>query len=62
MIDAVNKHLTVEFPIHDLDRLRKLEAEWRASAVCSEWTGQVAALDGVHFPMLCPSSQDVDDP
>jgi hypothetical protein len=62
VVAAVNKKLPMDFPIDDVGKLRKLEAEWRARARCSEWYGQVGALDGVHFPMLAPSKKDVDDP
>lgn len=62
VVDAINKRLTVEFPLDDVNKLRKLEGEWRAQALCPGWKGQVAALDGVLFPMLCPSAEDVEDP
>ena len=62
VVHAVNCRLAVEFPIDDPAKLSKLEAEWRAKARCPGWRGQVAALDGVHFPILAPSSTDVDNP
>jgi hypothetical protein len=62
VVDAVNKHLPMEFPIDDVDKLRKLEAEWRSRAKCPDWVGQVSSLDGVHFPIRAPSASDVKDP
>lgn len=61
-VDAINRRLVVEFPIDDPHKLRVLEAEWRSKAMCAEWRGQVAAVDGVHFPMVAPSSNVVPDP
>ena len=62
VIDAINRHLKIEFPIDDVEKLSVLEAEWRSRASCPEWSGQVAALDGVHFAVLGPSAADVIDP
>ena len=62
VVDAVNKRLSMEFPLHDVAKLKKLEAEWRAKARCPGWVGQVGALDGVHFPIRAPSHKDVPDP
>ena len=62
VVDAVNRRLNVEFPMDDVAKLKVLEAEWAAKARCKTWRGQVAAVDGVFFPMLAPSSKDVHDP
>lgn len=62
VVDAVNKHFTIEFPIDDVEKLKVLEAEWATKSRCKGWRGQVAAVDGVHFGMLAPTSDDCDDP
>lgn len=48
--------LQAEFPMRDTDKLRVLEAEFRAKSVGGVWTGQVLAVDGVHFEQLNPGS------
>ena len=62
VVDAVNKHLKVEFPIDDVQKLQVLEAEFRAASRGGIWEGQVGAVDGVHFGMRAPSLKDVPDP
>lgn len=62
VVDAINNRFSVEFPIDDEEKLRVLEAEFRARARCPGWIGQVGALDGVHFAMKAPTANDVDDP
>ena len=61
VVDSVNRRLTWEFPIDDPEKLATLEAEFRSRSYGGIWEGQVAALDGVHFPMICPSDTDVPD-
>ncbi|MGB1592517.1 MAG: transposase family protein, partial [Promethearchaeia archaeon] len=62
VVDAINRHLNVEFPINDRAKLATLEAEFRAKSVGGIWEGQVGALDGVFFPMQAPSNKDVSNP
>mmetsp|Transcript_538 Transcript_538/g.1476 ORF Transcript_538/g.1476 Transcript_538/m.1476 type:complete len:240 (+) Transcript_538:80-799(+) len=54
VVDAVNSHLVIEFPIDDLGRLKQLEAQFRARSRMQAWSGQVGAIDGVHFAMEKP--------
>ena len=61
-VDAVNRRLPVSFPTTDVAKLKVLEAEFRAASRQGVWSGQVGALDGVHFPMQAPTEADVDDP
>ena len=61
VIDSVSRRLNWEFPIDDPDKLATLEAEFRSRSHGGIWEGQVAALNGVHFPMICPSDTDVPD-
>ena len=61
VIDAINKNLKVEFPLHDVDKLNILEAEFRAASRGGIWRGQVGAVDGVHFAMEAPGKSDVRD-
>ena len=58
VVDGVNGRaaLQAEFPMRDTDKLRVLEAEFRAKSVGGVWTGQVLAVDGVHFEQLNPGS------
>ena len=51
VVDAINKHLTVDFPIHDVEKLKQLELDFRAKSTRGVWAGQVGAVDGVHFAM-----------
>ena len=62
VVDAVNQVIKIEFPLKDVAKLRVLEAEFRAASRGGIWKGQVGAVDGVHFPMLAPSENDVPDP
>ena len=62
VVDAINRRLTVEFPIHDVEKLKVLEAEWASRAHCKGWRGQVAAVDGVHFATRAPTNKQVKDP
>ena len=62
VVDACNKKLAVEFPLHDVEKLKILEAEFRAQSIGGVWEGQVGAVDGVHFPMIAPTSKDVPNP
>lgn len=62
VVDAVNKHFKTHFPLHDLQKLKRLEAEFRAASRKQVWSGQVGAVDGVHFPMQAPTIADVLDP
>jgi hypothetical protein len=52
----------IQFPIHDIDKLKELEAGFRAKSRDGVWTGQVGAIDGVHFRMRAPTLKDVKDP
>lgn len=62
VVDAVNERIKVEFPLKDPQKLARLEAEFRAHSRQGVWSGQVGAVDGVHFPMLAPTKDDVNDP
>ena len=63
VVDAINEHLrNINFPIHDIEELKQIEAGFRAALCGGFWKGQVGAIDGVHFKMRCPSSKDVKDP
>ena len=62
VVEAVNRHLAIEFPIDDPAKLAQLEAEFRAQSAGGVWQGQVGAIDGVHFATAAPSNHDVDDP
>ena len=60
--DAIRRKIPVEFPIDDVDKLKKLEAEFRAQSRGGIWAGQVAAIDGVHFAIRAPGNGDVFNP
>ena len=60
-VDAINKHITVCFPIDDLDKLCTIEAGFRAASKDEVWRGCVGAVDGCHFKMQNPG-RAVDDP
>ena len=62
MVDALNKNIVVTFPLRDIEALKVLEAEFRAASRQGVWSGQVGAVDGVHFPMEGPTKDDVVDP
>ena len=62
VVDAVNARLKVEFPLLDVDKLSVLESEFRAASRKGVWAGQVGAADGVHFPMIAPTKDEVPDP
>ena len=63
VVDSINGRLNnINFPIDDVEELKKLEAGFRAASRGGFWEGQVGAIDGVHFKMRCPSSKDVRDP
>ena len=62
VVDSINKHMKVSFPLHDQSKLLRLEAEFRAASRSQVWSGQVGAVDGVHFPMQAPTLKDVKDP
>ena len=57
-VDAVNRALVIDFPINDPAKLAVLEAEFRARSRSKSWTGQVGAVDGVHFRMRHPERPD----
>ena len=62
-VDAINLCLNnITFPLNDLPALQELERDFRAGTRGGFWTGQVGAIDGVHFRMKCPSSKAVSDP
>eukprot|EP00327_Prymnesium_parvum_P006425 CAMPEP_0182812190 /NCGR_PEP_ID=MMETSP0006_2-20121128/8675_1 /TAXON_ID=97485 /ORGANISM="Prymnesium parvum, Strain Texoma1" /LENGTH=309 /DNA_ID=CAMNT_0024938205 /DNA_START=187 /DNA_END=1113 /DNA_ORIENTATION=+ len=61
VVDAVNSHLVIEFPIDDLGRLKQLEAQFRARSRMQAWSGQVGAIDGVHFAMEKPGASCCQD-
>ena len=61
-IDAINATLELKFPLHDIERLKELEAGFRAKSRRQVWAGQVGAIDGVHFRMRGPGPGDVPDP
>ena len=61
-VDAINESIKVEFPLHDVDKLRRLEAEFRARSQDGCWRGCVGAIDGVHFEMEAPTNRDVKNP
>ena len=50
VVDAINEHYKVEFPIDDPEKLRTLEAEWRARARCPDW----GARANTFLPNLTP--------
>ena len=60
VVDAINKHLKIEFPIDDVDKLKRLEAKFRARSHGGIWAGQVAAIDGVHFKITAPTNEEVE--
>ena len=62
VVDGINALLVVDFPLHDVSKLRKLEAEFRAASRGGIWQGQVGAIDGVHFEMEAPTLKDVSNP
>ena len=63
VVDAINKYLlNIKFPLDDPAALAELQADFAAGTRGGFWRGQVRAMDGVHFKMQCPSSQDVKDP
>lgn len=62
VVDAINEAFHLTFPLRDLQRLKQLEAEFRAISRKQAWSGQVGAVDGVHFPMQAPTLDDVRDP
>ena len=59
VVDAINKHMPAGFPIDDVEKLTVLESDFRAKSMGGFWEGQVGALDGVHFGMLAPSNDTV---
>jgi hypothetical protein len=59
VVDAINDKVKVEFPIDDVQKLKILEAEFRAQSRGGIWAGQVAAIDGVHFKIVAPSNEEV---
>ena len=61
-VDAINEVLGEPFPLHDSAKLDRLEREFRAASRGGIWTGQVGAVDGVHFPMRAPTKKDVSKP
>lgn len=58
VVDAINNFLPMEFPIDDVEKLKVLEAGFRAKSRSQVWAGQVAAIDGVHFAMEKPPTKD----
>ena len=63
VVDALNNHLdNIHFPIDDVQKLKELEAGFRAASRGGFWEGQVGAIDGVHFRVQAPSNSDVRDP
>ena len=62
VVDGVNASIVISFPIYDAEKLKVLEAEFRAASRQGVWAGQVGAVDGVHFPMQAPTKEDVADP
>jgi hypothetical protein len=62
VVDAVNAVFKAEFPIDDVEKLKKLEAEFRSVSRGGIWKGQVGCVDGIHVAMLAPSNKDVKDP
>jgi hypothetical protein len=63
VVDAINAQLdNICFPVGDRAKLELLEAEFRAGSHGGFWSGQVGAVDGVHFKMRCPSKHDVSNP
>ncbi len=54
VVDSLNEKITMEFPIDDLNKLEILEAEFAAKSRRQVWRGQVAAIDGCHFPQKNP--------
>ena len=54
VVDSINSRLKMEFPIDDIAKLQKLEAEFRAISRQGIWTGQVSAIDGIQFPTISP--------
>ena len=63
VVDAVNACLdNISFPIHDVQKLAALEADFAAGTRGGFWRGQVGAIDGCHFKMKALSSKDASDP
>lgn len=62
VVDAINKHIPIEFPCHDVEKLKVLEAEFRAQSPGAVWQGCVGCIDGVHFKIKKPPLSSVEDP
>ena len=56
VVDAVNSHIKVEFPLYDEAKLQELESGFRSRSRKGVWRGCVAAIDGVHFKIANPGS------
>jgi len=54
VMDAINARLRVDFKVDDVQRLRQLEAGFRARSPQQVWRGQVGAVDGCHIAILAP--------
>ena len=62
-VDAINICLdNINFPIHDVEALKVLEADFRAGTRGGFWEGQVGAIDGLHTKMQRPTLAEVRDP
>ena len=61
-VDAVNACLTMEFPLKDVNKLKKIEAEFRAHSKEGVWEGCCGCIDGVDFAMEAPTLKDVPNP
>lgn len=58
VVDAVNTTLPMEFPIDDVQKLQALSDGFQAKSANHVWSGQVGAVDGVHFAMRKPNNRE----
>ena len=59
VVDAVNRRLdNITFPLDDVEKLKVLEAEFRAASRGGIWEGQVGAVDGICFKMRAQSANE----
>ena len=54
VVDSINTHYWMQFPIDDVAKLQVLAAEFQAGSEKQVWTGQVGCTDGICVAMINP--------
>ena len=54
VVDSINTHYWMEFPLNNIEKLKVLAAEFQANSEHQVWSGQVGYTDGVCFGMTNP--------